>query len=125
MTFSLSAAFLKYYAAIPAAVLIIANTVIALAIAKQNKKNDDGNAALFVTVAAGLCTPFVISPLFVSHHRYLRRSLLSTNILILVGLIFLLCFPLIIPSDNLADILPHIDMTSTFIFLLLNFTFIQ
>ena len=122
VTFSLTAAFLKYYAVIPATVLIVANTAIALRVAKQNK-DDDGNDPLFATVAAGLCAPFVILPAYVSHHRYLRRSLLSTNILILLVLLFLLCFPLIVPSDNLADILPHIDMTSVVNMTSISFSF--
>merc|ERR1712130_612558 len=93
---------------------ILTNTVIARSVAKQYKNVEaDLNEDLFVTVAAGLCAPFVMEPKHVSHHRYLRRSLLSTNILMLVGLIFLRYFPLVIPSDNLADILPHVDMTNS------------
>ena len=95
LSFSLIAAFMKYYSAIPAAILLTTNSTIALVTSRMNK--DDDCDTLYVAVLSGLCVPFVGVPKSVSQQRYMSRSLLSTNILIFIGLIFLLFFPLITP----------------------------
>ena len=48
LSFSLTAAFLKFYSAIPAAILLIINAIIAFGVAKQTT-DDDGNKGLFGT----------------------------------------------------------------------------
>ena len=96
MSFSLIAAFFKFYAIVPALVLLGTNTIIARAVAKRNK-GDEGNGYLFITLLAGLCAPFCFETHFLSHQRYLRRSLLTTNLLLLIGLLFLFFFPSIVP----------------------------
>ena len=108
VSFSLIAAFMKYYTVTPATILIITNSIIALDVARRNTE-DKSNAVLFGTIAAGFCAPFCVEPTYLSHRRYLRRSLLSTNILILISLLFLLCFPFIIPPHLIP---PHINFES-------------
>ena len=61
VSFSLMAAFMKYYAIIPATILIIVNSVIALDVARRNEK-DNSNNVLFGTFAAGFCAPFCMDP---------------------------------------------------------------
>merc|ERR550534_1479137 len=96
ISFSLVAAFFKFYAIVPALVLLVTNTIIARAVAKRNK-GDEGNGYLFITLLAGLCAPFCFETHFLSHQRYLRRSLLTTNLLLLIGLLFLFFFPSMVP----------------------------
>ena len=71
ISYSLTAAFLKYYTAIPAATLLITNSIIAL--------SGDGDHFLLVTLLAGLCAPFSMLPGCKDNLTYMRRSLLSTT----------------------------------------------
>merc|ERR550534_17047 len=65
MSFSLIAAFFKFYAIVPALVLLVTNIIIARAVAKRNK-DDEGNGYLFITLLAGLCAPFCFETHFLS-----------------------------------------------------------
>ena len=92
VSYALIAGFFKYYSFIPFAILLITNSIIALVTANQHS-DDPTNGLLFVTLLAGLCAPFCLGPKSVSHHSYLRRSLLSTNLLLLACLLFLNFLP--------------------------------
>ena len=127
ISYSLIAAFLKYYAAIPAAILLITNTILALvsfahaqwAIAHADADDDDDHPTenafyIFVNVFAGLCAPLTVCPPLKEHFRYLRRSLLSTNLLIMTSLLFLKFLPGILPPSVLVKTpgLEHLNFES-------------
>ena len=92
VSYALIAGFFKYYSFIPAALILFTNTMIAILTARKHS-DDPYNSLLFVTLLAGLCTPFCLGPKSVSHHSYLRRSLLSTNLFLLACLLFLFFLP--------------------------------
>ena len=102
VSFSLIVAFLKFYSAVPAAILLIANAIIAVVVARVNNQSGFHNEGLLASLLLGLCSPFCLDPASVLQHRYLRRSLLSTNILILSSLLFLRCFPFVLPPHLIS-----------------------
>jgi len=92
ISYALIAGFLQYYSLIIFAILLITNAIIAVVTARKYS-DDPRNSLLFVSLLAGLCTPFCMEPKSFSHHRYLRRSLLSTNLLLLACLLFINFLP--------------------------------
>ena len=114
ISYSLTAAFLKYYTAIPAATLLITNSIIALSGFGDDFRYGDAPPFLFVTLLAGLCAPFSMCPAKKPHLKYMRRSLLSTNLLIMTSLLFLKFLPGILPPSVLVKTpgLEHLNFES-------------
>ena len=113
ITYSMIAAFLKYYATIPAAIILITNIKIAHGVFA--KENHSGTARfLFVTLFAGLCAPFVMLPSSEDLLRYMRRSLLWTNLILMGSLLFINFLPGILPPAVLVKTpgLEHLNFES-------------
>ena len=100
VSFTLVCAFLKFYATIPAALILTTNTITAIVATWRHR---DGESFLYATVLAGLCAPFVLAPRSRSHRLYLRVSLLTTNLILLPSLVFIFFLPSIIPPEILIQ----------------------
>ena len=115
LSFALILAFLKYYATIPAAVCITTSIIIAIVSAEKypiriNYMPDGnwpvpetGNDMLFATVLAGICVPFTSEPRNPSHRLYLKLSMLTTNIYLLICLLVIYFLPHITPPETLIQ----------------------
>ena len=91
--FSVIAAFLKYLILIPILLLFLVNFVIlvrALRGADHTFANPLG--PMLPCILINLCTPFTWNLVQVCERRYLRHSLLSTNLTILVCLLLIAIF---------------------------------
>ena len=98
---TLVGAFLKYYATIPAALIMTTNTLVALVAARKHK--DNNNFLLYATVLAGLCAPFTLVPRSSSHRLYLKLSLLTTNLILIPCLVIVFFLPFIVPPEMLIQ----------------------
>ena len=94
-------AFLKFYAAIPVALIMITNTINAL-IAVMCYSYDDSHF-LFATVLASFFAPLALTPGSRSHRLYLRLSVLTTNLILIACLVFIFHLPDIIPPEILIQ----------------------
>ena len=110
VSFTLVCAFLKFYATIPAALILTANTIAAIVTTSRNRNDDNIKdeerykiVFLYGTVLAGLCAPFTVAPRSSSHRLYLRVSLLTTNLILLPSLVFIFFLPSIIPPEILIQ----------------------
>ena len=103
VSLTLVCAFLKFYATIPAALIMTTNTIVALVAAQKHKHKYDYNYLLYATVLAGLCAPFTLNPRSRSHRLYLRLSLLTTNLILIPCLVFIFFLPSIIPPEMLIQ----------------------
>ena len=105
ISFSLIAAFMGYYAAIPFGILFVTNSLIACVIGEKASWYHDEKRKdlLLVTAFTGICAPFCFLPNSVLHKRYLKCSLLSTNLVILSCLLYLKNLPSNIPPDDLVE----------------------
>ena len=60
VSLTLVGAFLKFYATIPAALILTTNTIVARVTAQKHRDNNSNNFLLYATVLAGLCAPFTL-----------------------------------------------------------------
>ena len=104
VSFSLISAFMGYYAFIPFVILIVINFFIAMGSCYLTDGRGESDL-LFVTAFSGLCAPFCFLPSSGVHKRYLKRSLLTTNLVILSCLLYIKNLPSnISPADLVQTI---------------------
>ena len=95
VSITLICAFLKFYAIIPVAIIIITNIIIAFVATWR--------CGAFFTVLASFCAPFTFNPESPPHRFYLRISLLTTNLILIPCLVFIFFLPSIIPPEILIQ----------------------
>ena len=101
--FPIIAAFFKHYAFIAFSLLLITNFIIAMSIVRRGRVESSTKIGVaFRVVIFGFCAPATLAPTSESSHTYLKRSLLSTSLFCLLGLLLVLLLPHVIQPDTLG-----------------------
>ena len=96
--FSVIAAFLKYLTLIPILLLSLVNFIILVLARRRAQGGIDPLSQMLPCILISLCTPFTWNPLKPHERSYLRHSLLTTNLTLLVCLLVIA----IVPSETIV-----------------------
>ena len=96
--FSVIAAFLKYLTLIPILLLSLVNFIILVLARRRAQGGIDPLSQMLPCILISLCAPFTWNPLKPHERSYLRHSLLTTNLTLLVCLLVIA----IVPSETIV-----------------------